>query len=55
MPLVGIRVDEDGILRKLVVEVDDEGKVGGGFAAANSTRNKEVGGRGLVGRVDEWN
>lgn len=55
VPLVEVRVDEDGILRELVIEVDDEGKVGGGFAATNSTRNKEIGSRGLVGRVDEGN
>ena len=55
MPLVEVRVDEDGILRKLVVEVDDEGKVCGGFATTDGAWNKKVGGRGLIGRVDKGN
>lgn len=55
MPLVEVRVNEDGILRKLVVEVDDERKVSGGLATADGTRDKEVRGRGLIGRVDKRN
>lgn len=55
MPLVEVRVDEDGILRKLVVEVDDEGKVCGSFATTDGAWNKKVGGRGLIGRVDKGN
>lgn len=34
VPLLGIGVDEDGVLWKLVVEVDDIGEIRWGFAAA---------------------
>lgn len=53
VPLVLVRVDEDGVGGKLVVEVDDVGEVGGCFAAAAGVWDEEVRGGFVVGGVDE--
>lgn len=53
VPLVAVRVDEDGVVRQVVVVVDDEGEVGGGFSTARGSGDEEVRFGGGVGGVDE--
>lgn len=53
VPLFGVGVDEDGVVGEVVVEVDDVGEVGRGFAAAQGRGHEEAWFGGVFGRVNK--
>jgi hypothetical protein len=53
VPLLGVRVYEDGVIGEAIVEVDDVGKIGRGFSTAPSGRDEQTRLGGFLGGVNE--